>query len=71
MPEDQNTFQSKKFGALTFFPAKDAEWKNTCRHCLLYHSEKECLQAACTTLDRQDGREGYFAIHQMPEKNEG
>ncbi len=66
MPEDQNTFQSKTFGTLAFFPSKDAKWKNTCRHCLLNNSEEECLQAACSAKERKDNREGYFSIHQMP-----
>ena len=66
MPEDQNTFQSKTFGTLTFFPSRDAKWKNTCRHCLLGRTEEECMQAACSAMDRKDGREGYFSVHQMP-----
>ena len=68
MPDNQNTFRSKEFGTLTFFPAKDAKWKNTCRHCLLNRCEEECLKAACSANERKDNREGYFSIHQMPEK---
>jgi len=68
MPENQNTFQSKTFGTLTFFPARDAKWKNTCRHCLLNRSEEECMQACCSAQERSDRREGYFSIQQLPEK---
>jgi hypothetical protein len=64
--KDENHFVSKKWGELMFIPTKTNSVKNTCRHCLLRHSEDECQQAPCASYQREDGREGYFSIHQMP-----
>ena len=67
---DQNTFQSEKWGQLQFFPTKTAKWADNCRHCLLWTRKQgqtdECLQAPCNPDERDDHRQGYYSIHQMP-----
>ena len=68
---DQNTFQSALWGLLTFFPTKGDEWKDTCRHCLLWNRKQnvigaECHFAPCESVQRADGRHGYYSIHEMP-----
>ena len=62
---DQNKYNSKQWGELTFFPAKTNRVKDTCRHCLLKGSD-ECQTAPCASYQREDKREGYFSTHQMP-----
>lgn len=62
----QDTFDSPTWGRLTFFPSKTDKWNDTCKHCLLFHSEAECEQVRCVASERDDRRNGYFAIHQMP-----
>ena len=62
---DANTFVSKRWGELTFFPAKTNKVKDTCRHCLLKCSD-ECQTAPCASYQREDNRDGYFSMHQMP-----
>lgn len=71
---DQNTFQSEKWGTLTFFPTKGYQWKDTCRHCLLWDSVlgemTECANAPCHSEERTDGKNGYFSIHNYPIKKD-
>ncbi len=70
---DKNTFQSAMWGCLTFYSTNSNKWQDNCRHCLLWVHKKlqrpddECLQAPCSHDDREDGRDGYFSIHNMPE----
>ena len=67
---DQNTFQSEKWGLLTFYPTKGNKWADTCRRCLLNAEDNEpiaeCLRAPCDSEDRADGKNGYYSIHNMP-----
>lgn len=67
---DQNTFQSEKWGTLTFFPTKSDKWTDTCRHCLLfqhpYFGKTECDKAPCLSKQRSDHKNGYFSIHNYP-----
>lgn len=67
---DQNTFQSEKWGLLTFYPTKGDKWMDTCRHCLLWESvlgeRSDCANAPCHADERTDGKNGYFSIHNMP-----
>lgn len=71
MSEDESRFTSVLWGELTFFPARSNQWKDTCRHCLLWdNAAGRCSEppgtARCADYERSDKREGYFAIHQMP-----
>ena len=66
MSPDEMSFMSEKYGKLDFFETKSDQWKDTCKHCLLYNSE-ECHRACCMGIHRIDGKNGYFSIHQMPE----
>lgn len=73
--DTQNHFNSETWGMLEFFPAASSRWSDTCRHCLLWNGadgdKTECYEAHCESSDRDDGREGYFSIHDMPmQKNE-
>lgn len=68
MSEDEMSFVSEKYGKLDFFPAPSDAWKDTCKKCLLYHNENECHTTFCLSYQRRDVRDGYFSIHQMPEK---
>ena len=69
---DQNTFQSEKWGRLTFFPTHGHQWKDTCRHCLLWSPDLsellECNMAPCQSLERTDGKNGYYSIHNYPKQ---
>lgn len=69
---DQNTFQSEKWGTLTFYPTKGHEWKDTCRHCLLWDSvlgeTPACATAPCQATERIDGNNGYYSIHNYPKQ---
>ena len=67
MREKQLVFDSANFGLLYFVPVKKD--KNTCKHCMLYRSQEECLIAPCTRFMRVDMQEGYFTIQQMPEES--
>lgn len=68
---NQDTFKSKKWGMLSFFPIKAKDESKRCRHCCLYNDIEECCQAPCKPNQREDGRTGYFSVHQMPnEKGE-
>lgn len=71
---DQNTFGSMQWGLLDFFPASTPRWTDTCRHCLLHvrnvaeqRPDDDCCFAPCNADERNDGRVGYYSIHQMPE----
>lgn len=63
---DQNTYNSVKWGTLTFYPAQSHKWTDTCRHCLLWDSvlaeNGECAKALCYADERTDGKNGYFSI---------
>ena len=63
----ENHFVSSTWGVLDFFPTKGDAYKDTCKHCILLHSE-ECKDAHCTAQLRADGKQGYFSIHQMPKE---
>ena len=64
---EEDTFDSPTWGQLTFFPAKTDKWNDTCKHCLLARSMAECMQVHCVASEREDRRNGYFSIHQMPQ----
>lgn len=66
MSPDEMSFMSEKYGKLDFFETKTLEWKDACKHCLLWNSD-ECSRADCMSIQRFDGKNGYFSIHQMPE----
>lgn len=72
---DQNTFLSEKWGKVTFVPASDGSVKNTCRHCILWDNKwRTCSDktAPCCAWERDDMKNGYFTIHEMPkEKKNG
>ena len=73
MSADENHFTSTLWGVLDFFPAASNRWTDTCRHCLLWDNASRCYSeppgsARCADYERMDGREGYFAIHQMPNR---
>lgn len=63
----KNTFYSNLWGELTFFPTNDSSLKN-CRRCLLNCDKclEECFQAPCLAIHREDKKNGYFSIHEMP-----
>lgn len=60
-------FTSVKWGLLTFFPTKTNLYKDTCNKCLLKNSD-ECADAPCHGEYRADGKNGYYSIHDMPNK---
>lgn len=64
---NQDKFYSEVWGELTFFPTKGFDGRN-CSHCLLNCDwcENECVNAPCVSVERKDGRNGYFSIHEMP-----
>lgn len=66
----QETFESKEWGTLTFYPVKGgytfSNINKCCSHCML-HKTKECKEAPCRPCEREDNRLGYYSIHQMPE----
>ncbi len=70
--EKQDEYISQTWGALNFFPTKGNSYKETCQKCLLLHTfndeiePTECDLAPCQAIDRLDGQNGYFSIHQMP-----
>ena len=68
----QDYFYSDVWGELTFFPTNDFGEKN-CRHCLLNcdKCQEECDSAPCISIDRTDGKNGYFSIHQFPSSEGG
>ena len=66
MSPDEMSFMSEKYGKLDFFETISVAWKDTCKHCLLWNSG-ECLRANCISMQRIDGKNGYFSIQQMPE----
>lgn len=70
--DNQMHFTSERWGLLTFFPSKTDKWKDTCRHCLLWDNELgetlECSAAHCRAESRQDGKNGYYSIHEIPTK---
>lgn len=65
---NENTFNSPTWGELTFFPAKSSKWDDTCKHCLLARNTVECFMTNCRSYERTDFKNGYFSIHQMPNK---
>lgn len=73
LSQDQNTYQSEKWGTLMFYPTKGHEWKDTCRHCLLWSSvlaeQPDCHMAACQSEERPDGKNGYYSIHNYPNQH--
>ena len=70
---DQNVFQSVLWGQLNFVQCESKKWTDTCRHCLLWvHKDSqtendECISAPCSSEDREDGKNGYFSIQEMPQ----
>lgn len=58
----QNQYRSKKWGLLNFIPAKG----DVCKKCLLYNELNECVNAPCTTAEREDGKTGYYSVHNLP-----
>lgn len=71
--QNQSEFMSSLWGRLTFYPTKGNGWKDTCKHCLLWvrkeeqNPQDECLSAPCSCDERQDGRNGFYSIRNMPE----
>lgn len=69
----QNTFNSPTWGELTFFPVPDKRRETRCLKCLLAHTFDddreitECDEAPCIPQQRNDGKFGYYSIHQMPD----
>lgn len=69
---NQNHFMSEDWGMLEFIETDKATWRDNCRHCPLWipnhlqSEDDECLQAPCFPEQREDGRQGYFAKHDMP-----
>ena len=56
---------------LTFFPVKKNETSSvTCKKCILQKILKECYHAPCAPFDRDDGQNGYFSIHEMPNEKQ-
>lgn len=68
----QETFESKEWGTLTFYPVKDdhsfKSRTKCCNHCMLEMNGEECVQANCRPAEREDYRLGYYSIHQMPKE---
>lgn len=64
---DQQGFNSQKWGLLTFHPTKDDSWAHNCKLCILLRSE-ECDHAPCSSNERNDGKRGYYSIHNMPKR---
>lgn len=60
-------FVSEKWGVLVFFPTKTIKYKETCKKCLLLLSN-ECVDAHCTSMEREDEMNGYFSKHEMPKE---
>lgn len=65
LSDDENYFMSETWGLLTFYPTKSDSENETCRHCLL-RPQCDVIDVHCMAWNRQDGRNGYFSIHQMP-----
>lgn len=66
MPQD--TFHSDFFGELTFVELKkNFSGYDICAKCLLKRLPEECHKAPCTPAEREDKRNGYYSVHQMPE----
>lgn len=56
---------------VTFFPVKKNETSSvTCKKCILQKIRKECFRAPCAPCDRDDGQNGYFSIHEMPNEKQ-
>ena len=64
----QQQYESEMFGVADFFPVTGKAVNTKCRHCILARTEKDCLAAPCTPIERKDGRDGYYSIHQMPKE---
>lgn len=64
----QDTFESKRWGTLHFFEVKEINYNACCKRCLLNGSGDECRSAPCVPWCREDGKNGYFSIHQMPKQ---
>lgn len=65
----ENFFVSATWGVLDFIPTKSDKFKDTCKKCPLF-SSKECLFAHCTSISREDEKNGYFSKHEMPKERE-
>lgn len=69
---DEQQFYSRRWGMLQFFPTKSDKWSDCCKHCLLWKRKDEqtdgdeCLFAPCNADERTDQKNGYYAIHRMP-----
>lgn len=63
----EDEFISELWGRLQFYHTKSDSVKETCRKCLLFQSI-ECGIAKCQADERQDHRNGYYSIHQMPKE---
>ena len=64
----QQQYESKVWGDVQFSPVSGKAASTKCRHCILAGTEMDCLAAPCTPQEREDGLNGYYSIHQMPNK---
>jgi hypothetical protein len=66
MESNQQHYHSELWGDVEFFPVSGKSVATKCKHCILQRTDIDCLSAPCTSLEREDGLDGYYSIHQMP-----
>ena len=62
----QLTYMSLTWGETFFIPVSKNENTKKCKRCLFYRNAVDCARAPCMPREREDGKTGYFSIHQMP-----
>lgn len=66
MESNQQQYHSDMWGDVEFIPVSGKAVQTKCKHCILRQTDIDCLSAPCTSQERDDGLDGYFSIHQMP-----
>ena len=68
MDRNQDIYVSRTRVATVFRESPD-DWSpiKACRHCVLWKSA-DCDRVACTPEFREDGRDGYYTVQDLPER---
>lgn len=64
----QQQYESPVWGTVSFFPVTGKAAGAKCRRCILARTHSDCMAAPCEPQEREDGLNGYYSIHQMPNK---